>query len=146
MTEKTWEEMSWQERHDLVYQSRKKLATGWTKEEMEETRRFNQTHKSGKLIFRSAETGWRLARLIWLQDNHPQLEFQMFQDNTLDSHLKMIKLTAERVYGETVTRLAKESGVTDLIGRGDWIRGESLMEQCRLRAQETVMREVIQKL
>lgn len=138
--------MTPQEKRESWIRAQRKIRDGWTKEEMEETRRFNQTHKSGKLIFRSAETGWRLARLIWLQDNHPQLEFQMFQDNTLDSHLKMIKLTAERVYGETVTRLAKESGVTDLIGRGDWIRGESLMEQCRLRAQETVMREVIQKL
>ena len=146
MTEKSWEEMSWQERHDLVYQSRKKLATGWTKEEMEETRRRIREGRNRKTICRMSEKGWRLARLIWLQDNYPKVSAQMSRDNTLDSHLKMIKLTAERVYGEEVTRLAKESGVTDLIGRGDWIRGESLMEQCRLRARETVMREVIQKL
>lgn len=140
--------MTPQEKRESWIRAQRKIRDGWTKEEMEETRkRIEENHpKAVKLIFRSAETGWRLARLIWLQDNHPQLEFQMFQDNTLDSHLKMIKLTAERVYGETVTRLAKESGVTDLIGRGDWIRGESLMEQCRLQARETVMREVIQKL
>lgn len=146
MTEKSWEEMSWQERRDEAYRDLKKRETGWTKEEMEETRRLIREGPTGKTICRMSETGWRLARLIWLQDNYPKVSAQMSRDNTLDSHLKMIKLTAERVYGETVTRLAKESGVTDLIGRGDWIRGESLMEQCRLRAQETVMREVIQKL
>lgn len=146
MTEKSWEEMSWQERRDEAYRDLKKRETGWTKEEMEETRRLIREGPTGKTICRMSETGWRLARLIWLQDNYPKVSAQMSRDNTLDSHLKMIKLTAERVYGEEVTRLAKESGVTDLIGRGDWIRGESLMEQCRLRAQETVMREVIQKL
>ena len=146
MTEKSWEEMSWQERRDEAYRDLKKRETGWTKEEMEETERLIREGPTGKTICRMSETGWRLARLIWLQDNYPKVSAQMSRDNTLDSHLKMIKLTAERVYGETVTRLAKESGVTDLIGWGDWIRGESLMEQCRLRAQETVMREVIQKL
>lgn len=146
MTEKSWEEMSWQERRDEAYRDLKKRETGWTKEEMEETERLIREGPTGKTICRMSETGWRLARLIWLQDNYPKVSAQMSRDNTLDSHLKMIKLTAERVYGEEVTRLAKESGVTDLIGRGDWIRGESLMEQCRLRAQETVMREVIQKL
>ena len=146
MTEKSWEEMSWQERRDEAYRDLKKRETGWMKEEMEETRRRIRGGATGKTICRMSEKGWRLARLIWLHDNHPELEDRMNRDNTLDSHLKIIKLTAERVYGETVTRLAKESGVTDLIGRGDWIRGENLMEQCRLQAHETVMREVIQKL
>ena len=138
--------MTPQEKRESWIRAQRKIRDGWTKEEMEETRRLIRGGATGKTICRMSEKGWRLARLIWLQDNYPKVSAQMSRDNTLDSHLKMIKLTAERVYGEEVTRLAKESGVTDLIGRGDWIRGESLMEQCRLRAQETVMREVIQKL
>ena len=82
-------------------------------------------------------------RKDYLQKHQPMLFQSLLLTGKLYSHLLEIEETANRRMEQILPQLMEQCGVTKQLKAGDMMRWVGMMNNCKTRAEETILNELI---
>ena len=82
-------------------------------------------------------------RKDYLQKHRPMTFYSLLLTGKLYSHLLEIEETANRRMEQILPQLMEQCGVTEQLKAGDMMRWVGMMNNCKTRAEETILNELI---